>query len=385
MVIATHVVAEAVEHVDATAIIDGDRGDIRRARREVAGERQASPRPIQPNERAVDNAPEAAVGAARDGSRPPATRQCMGDDERAIAAEHLQRPVQRVGDDEPVAVGPHTARRPPHRFGIAAAAQRPQGGAVPGKPLDAAPPFLFAAGDHEHVAGHGDRIGSIERAGAVAGGVAVRGRRRAEAAHEPAERRVLEHAVVGRIGDEHVVSCVDRQAGGVGPSRRTVGQAPIGDALPRVDVDEHDMALRRIPRDRQQVAAHCDAAEHPGMLARTAASVALAFAAACSQLPLAERGACCDHCVHAEFVVPADGLLELPSSDRTRRIDELALAPPPHGERFLADGRRGFCYPPGSRVTARLRFRTFAVDGAPPATAAQTLPTARRLADAPSP
>lgn len=98
---------------------------------------------------------------------------------------------------------------------------------------------------------------------------------------------------------------------------------------------------------------------------------------ACSHLPIDASGHA-DHDVVAEFVVPADGRLPVPASDATLRVDDVAFAPAPAGEGFGVAGR-WFRFPPGARVTARLRFRTFAREGAPPASAQATLPHASAL------
>lgn len=83
--------------------------------------------------------------------------------------------------------------------------------------------------------------------------------------------------------------------------------------------------------------------------------------------------------------MPADGRLPMPASDAGLRVDDVAFTPAPTGEGFGAAGR-WFAFAPGARVAARMRFRTFARDDAPPASAQATLPHAaivRPAADAP--
>lgn len=108
------------------------------------------------------------------------------------------------------------------------------------------------------------------------------------------------------------------------------------------------------------------------------ALAAIAALAACSHLPIEPAHGHRDHDVVAEFVVPADGRLGLPTSDRRLRIDALELSPPPARERF-DDGGRWFPYAPGSRVAVRMRFRAFAVDGEPPCPPERALPGALRV------
>jgi hypothetical protein len=110
----------------------------------------------------------------------------------------------------------------------------------------------------------------------------------------------------------------------------------------------------------------------------TFALAAIVASAACSHLPVEPAIGHCDHDVTAEFVVAADGRLGLPTSDRRLRIDALELSPAPADERF-DDGGRWFPYAPGTRVTVRMRFRTFAVDGAAPYPPARALPGALRV------
>ena len=98
----------------------------------------------------------------------------------------------------------------------------------------------------------------------------------------------------------------------------------------------------------------------------------------CSQLPIEPATGHCDHDVVAEFVVPADGRLAVPSSGARLRIDALELSPAPVGERF-DDGGRWFPYAPGTRVAVRMRFRAFAVDGEPPCSPERALPGALRV------
>ena len=108
------------------------------------------------------------------------------------------------------------------------------------------------------------------------------------------------------------------------------------------------------------------------------ALTAIAAMAACSHLPIEAAHGHRDHEIVAEFVVPADGRLGLPTSDRSLRIDALELSPAPTGERFDAGGR-WFPYAPGTRVAVRMRFRAFAGDGAAPCPRERALPGALRV------
>src|SRR5687767_15062274 len=153
------------------------------------------------------------------------------------------------------------------------------------------------------------------------------------------------------------------------------------------------MPARGRPRDAQQVASHRDAAGHRRILvarARAAArsapragrpsrptrptrplaatlALAASFAvAACSTLPPAALPAHADHHVAAQFIVPANGRLALPTSSPALLVQQLELDPPPRGEHFR-DAVRWFDYAPGTRVEVRTRFRTWAANGAGPA------------------
>ena len=89
-------------------------------------------------------------------------------------------------------------------------------------------------------------------------------------------------------------------------------------------------------------------------------------------LPTASTGYFADHHVRAEFVVPADGRLALPTSGASLLVHGLELAPPPLAEEF-ANAQRWFVYAPGARVTLRARFRAF---GPQAQNSAQALPGA---------
>jgi hypothetical protein len=96
----------------------------------------------------------------------------------------------------------------------------------------------------------------------------------------------------------------------------------------------------------------------PSSFDRSLAAVVAALAAGCSSLPPVTMGTFRDHAVRADFVVPADGRLFLPTSGPTLTIHELVLTPAPLDEQF-ASAERWFVYPPGTRVVVRARFRSF--------------------------
>jgi len=113
------------------------------------------------------------------------------------------------------------------------------------------------------------------------------------------------------------------------------------------------------------------------------AAIAVA-ATACSSLPPPVRPPHHDHRVEAEFIVPANGRLALPTSSATLVLQQLELAPPPLRE-HVDQTSRWFAYAPGTRVTVHARFRSYASgDDAPPGPAA-VLPGAAtlRVLDAP--
>lgn len=111
----------------------------------------------------------------------------------------------------------------------------------------------------------------------------------------------------------------------------------------------------------------------------------LAIAAtACSVLPPPVRPPHRDHRIEAEFVVPANGRLVLPTSSALLVIHELSLAPPPAREHVDATSR-WFAYAPGTHVTVHTRFRAYASGDGPPPEPAAVLPgaTTVRQLDAP--
>lgn len=114
------------------------------------------------------------------------------------------------------------------------------------------------------------------------------------------------------------------------------------------------------------------------------AAVAASCLAACSTLPEPSLPAYRDHDVAAEYVVPANGRLPLPTSDSELLVQEFSLQPPPLAEHFR-DTARWFTYAPGTRVSVRGRFRTYAAPGAHPKDAATVLVGAEhvRAIDAP--
>jgi hypothetical protein len=113
----------------------------------------------------------------------------------------------------------------------------------------------------------------------------------------------------------------------------------------------------------------------------------LLLLAACSTVPEASFPPFVDHAVAAEFVVPANGRLELPTSTALLVVHSLDLVPPaPAGaERFDGDGRRWFELTPGATVEVRCRCRAFAgVEGRPPR-ALDLFPAALRVVPLPAP
>lgn len=89
-------------------------------------------------------------------------------------------------------------------------------------------------------------------------------------------------------------------------------------------------------------------------------------AAACSSLPPPAYPPHVDHDLVAEFEVPANGCLAMPSSTATRVLWQLAAEPPPSAERFDAAGGRVWLYPAGTVVRVSCRCRLYAEGEAPP-------------------
>lgn len=108
------------------------------------------------------------------------------------------------------------------------------------------------------------------------------------------------------------------------------------------------------------------------------AAIAAALAA-CSVVPAPHYPPFHDHLLAADFVVPAGGELRVPSSSPALAVNELHCEPPPHAERFSADGARWLRYPAGTAVRVRGRFRAYADPTGRLPTAAELLPGAVRL------
>lgn len=81
---------------------------------------------------------------------------------------------------------------------------------------------------------------------------------------------------------------------------------------------------------------------------------------ACSTVPPHQYPPFAEHDVHADFVVPADGRLSMPSSSRGLVLQELRSEPPPQGEQLGASGERWWLFPQGTRVQVHCRFRAYA-------------------------
>jgi len=113
--------------------------------------------------------------------------------------------------------------------------------------------------------------------------------------------------------------------------------------------------------------------------AARAAVAAAVLLASCSVLPDASYPPFHDHHLAADFVVPADGRLRMPSSSPSLTIRELHFEPAPQGERFGRGGERWLLYAPGTAVRVHGRFRAYAgADGRLPG-AAELLPGATRV------
>lgn len=81
---------------------------------------------------------------------------------------------------------------------------------------------------------------------------------------------------------------------------------------------------------------------------------------ACSTLPPHEYPPFAEHNVQADFVVPADGRLSMPSSSRDLVLHELRSEPPPKSEQLGASGERWWLFPQGTHVQVHCRFRAYA-------------------------
>jgi hypothetical protein len=106
--------------------------------------------------------------------------------------------------------------------------------------------------------------------------------------------------------------------------------------------------------------------------------MAMAWLAACSNVPRASFPPYAERAIAAEFVVPADGLLPMPRSSWSLVVHELQADPPPLEERF-AEGSRWFVYPAGAAVVVHCRYRAYAGPDGRLAEPADVLPGASRL------
>ena len=158
------------------------------------------------------------------------------------------------------------------------------------------------------------------------------------------------------------------------------------------------MPTRRGPGHAQQIALHRDTTDHRDRLAvadsrcdagawrwRLSTLALSALVAACSNLPLAQRPPFVDHAVIASYLVPADGRIALPHSDRAVLVQELRSTPPPLREEFDPAGRRWFVFTAGSEITVFARLRCHADGDRPPAPLASLLPGARDVTPLPRP
>jgi hypothetical protein len=81
---------------------------------------------------------------------------------------------------------------------------------------------------------------------------------------------------------------------------------------------------------------------------------------ACSTVPPHQYPPFAEHDVQADFVVPADGRLSMPSSSRDLVLHELRSEPPPASEQLGASGERWWLFPQGTHVQVHCRFRAYA-------------------------
>jgi hypothetical protein len=114
-------------------------------------------------------------------------------------------------------------------------------------------------------------------------------------------------------------------------------------------------------------------------------AIGLGMATGCSTMPEASYPPHCDHELLAEFVVPADGWLPVPSSTRHLVVRELASEPPAAGERFDAAEQRYLAFPAGSRITLRCGLRCYATAHGQLPELRELLPHAVTVRSLPSP
>jgi len=84
--------------------------------------------------------------------------------------------------------------------------------------------------------------------------------------------------------------------------------------------------------------------------------------AGCSTMPAGGYPPHCDHQLMAEFVVPEDGWLAVPSSTPHLVVRQLASEPSPLGERYDTRQQRYLAFPAGSRITLRCDLRCYAAE-----------------------
>lgn len=112
---------------------------------------------------------------------------------------------------------------------------------------------------------------------------------------------------------------------------------------------------------------------------RALACLLLGGAAACSALPPAAYPPFAEHLIAADFVVPPQGRLSLPTTTPELVLLDLGAVPPPEAEVWGPDGERWLVYEPGTEVQVRCRYRSYAPPGGAPQTPREVLPGAVRV------
>jgi hypothetical protein len=393
---ALHAFAAAIEHVDAAAVVGGERHGLDTALVQLGRDRQMHAVRLQRSDRGLVAAigdEHVAAGQPQHRDRP---RERTRERARRVAHEHaigaktLDAAAQSVGDEHTFGIGPDRPRRAEVRLDVASGMQPPQRGPGSRESLHRAPPRLVAGADQHGVADHGHRVRPIEHTGAIARDVAVAWSRRADVAEMATERAEVADAVVVRIGDEQVEVLVHGHASRVRVTLAAGRNRPRGHSLARFEIEQEHMPQRRGPRHTQKIAAHRDTTRHRRMILRgsIAAKVRLAAAlcgavllASCSTLPDSRFPDFEEHNVAAEFLVPSAGRLRLPSSTRSLVVQELSLDPSPEAEMFDSKGERWLVYPAGTAVHVRCRFRAYAQNGGKVPSPAEVLAGARDIKD----